>query len=277
MHDPASRVPLPAALAADLGACLRFYGRLAVPPLSRADDPGAAPDFRRVPRMLPVAGLVLALPGCAVLALALALGLGGFVAGALAVAATALATGGLHEDGLADVADGFLGGATPERRLAIMRDSRIGAYGALALGLALLLRVGALAEIASRAGAPATCGAFAVAAILSRTATLVPLAALAPARPDGAGRAVGRPTGRTHALAWGLAALLALAAARLAGLPPAGALLGFLLAGGAGLALAALARRLIGGQTGDVAGAAQQVAEVGALLGVLAALGPASA
>ena len=273
MIEP-SRASLPARLAADLGACLRFYGRLPIPALSGADDPARPPDFRRAPRMLPVAGLVLALPGAAALGLGLALNLGGLVAGALAVAVTALVTGGLHEDGLADVADGFLGGATPERRLAIMRDSRIGAYGALALGLALLMRVGALAEIFSRAGSAAACGALVLAALVSRPATLVPLARLPPARPDGAGRAVGRPTGKTLAAAWGLAALLGLAVTGLAGLPLATAPLALVLAAAAGLALSALARRAIGGQTGDVAGAAQQVAEVAALAAILIALGP---
>ena len=59
-----------------------------------------------------------------------------------------LATGCLHEDGLSDVADGFGGGKTRERKLEIMRDSRIGAYGACALVLSVLLRWSALADLA---------------------------------------------------------------------------------------------------------------------------------
>ena len=88
-------------------------------------------------------GLIAAIVDCA----ALRAGLPPFLAAALAILALVLATGGLHEDGLADLADGFWGGRDAARRLEIMRDSRIGSYGALALGFSLLIRVGALASL----------------------------------------------------------------------------------------------------------------------------------
>jgi adenosylcobinamide-GDP ribazoletransferase len=254
----------------DWAACLRFYSRLPVPRLPGEGDPHAAPDFTRVPRMLPLAGLVLAVPGALVLLAAWGLGLGPFLAATLAVATGVLITGALHEDGLADVADGFGGGTTRERCLEIMRDSRIGAYGGVALVLALALRIGALATLLDRIDARAAL-ALVLAASLSRTAALAPMALLPPARRDGAAAAVGRP-GRHALTVAGLLTLgLALTAALL-GLPWRGlsAMIPFAALGA--LAVTNLARRRIGGQTGDVIGACQQVAEIAALLGLVAAV-----
>jgi adenosylcobinamide-GDP ribazoletransferase len=257
-----------ALLAYDGAACLRFYSRLPVPALPGEGDPHSAPDFTRVPRMLPLAGLVLALPGGLVLLAAWGLGLGPFLAATLAVATGVLITGALHEDGLADVADGFGGGTTRERRLEIMRDSRIGAYGGVALVLALALRIGALATLLDRTGSGAAL-ALVLAAALSRTAALAPMVLLVPARRDGAAASVGRPGRPAVAIAGALALTLALLGGLL-GLPVGGVLLMLLLSGLGALAVTALARRRIGGQTGDVIGACQQVAEIAALLGLVA-------
>ncbi|AWN46886.1 adenosylcobinamide-GDP ribazoletransferase [Methylobacterium terrae] len=255
---------------ADLAACLRFYSRLPVPALPGEADSHAAPDFRTVPRMLPLAGLVIGLPGAVVLPAALTLGLGPFLAATLALAFATLVTGALHEDGLADVADGFGGGTTPARRLEIMRDSRIGAYGAAALVLSYALRIGALATLADRIGWRVAVAFLAVAA-LSRTAALWPLCRLSPARPDGAAHAVGRPTTKTHATAWALC-LAVLVLAGLLGLPWLGLCLAGLLALLAAWTVSRMAARLVGGQTGDVIGASQQVAEIAALLALLIAI-----
>lgn len=252
----------------DLAACLRFYSRLPVPHLG-GGDPHAAPDFATVPRMLPIAGLILALPAAATLLAAWGLGLGPFIAAVLALTVSVAITGALHEDGLADVADGF-GGATPARRLEIMRDSRIGAYGATALVLALALRIGALATLLDRVAAAAAV-ALLLAAALSRVAALLPMVLLGPARPGGLGASVGRPTRGTLGIAAGFGLALALLALPL-GLPPHGVVLMLLLTGLAALALTRLAAARIGGQTGDVVGACQQVAEIAGLLGLIACL-----
>ena len=114
------------------------------PALSATPAPAAPLDIDRIAWAAPVAGAVVGLIGALVLALTALLGLPLLLRAGLATAALVAATGALHEDGLADVADGFGGGATRERKLEIMRDSRIGAYGAIALALALILRVGAL-------------------------------------------------------------------------------------------------------------------------------------
>jgi adenosylcobinamide-GDP ribazoletransferase len=255
-------------LAYDLAACLRFYSRLPVPRLPGEPDPHATPDFRTVPRMLPVAGVILALPAALVLIAAKGLGLGPFLAATLAVTLAALVTGALHEDGLADLADGFGGGTTRERRLEIMRDSRIGSYGGIALVLSLSLRIGALATLLDRTGAVSAAVAFVLAASLSRVAALAPMVLLAPARPGGASASVGRPSKGTVGIAAGIGLVLALLALPF-GLPLAGLVLMPVLALTASLTLSGIAHAKIGGQTGDVIGACQQVAEIAALLGLI--------
>jgi adenosylcobinamide-GDP ribazoletransferase len=244
----------------DLLACLRFYSRLPVPAYRGHE----MPDFRTAVRALPFAGAVIGACAAAALLLARALGLPPFLTSALAVAALALVTGALHEDGLADLADGFGGGSTREEKLEIMRDSRLGSYGAIALTFSLLLRIGALAAVAERSAVEAAAVVVFTAA-LSRTAGLLPIMILAPARADGAGHAAMRPFKealQTAALLAASAAVLPL----LAGAPLASALLAGAGAVGASYATAKLADRQIGGLTGDVLGAAQQAAEIAALL-----------
>jgi adenosylcobinamide-GDP ribazoletransferase len=259
------------ALAADGAAMIRFYSRLPMPRLPFEAEAHAPPDFRRAPRMLPLAGLVIGLPGALVLALCAALGLPPLVAAALAVAAAVLATGAFHEDGLADTFDGLGGGWTPERRLEIMKDSRIGSYGGAALMLALIARVACLAALIERGGLPAAATMLAAAA-LSRPIALLPLALLPPARPDGASALVGRPSRATVALAIGLGLLLSGLLAALAGASVAGAGLGLALGLASAWVLTRWSARAIGGQTGDVAGACQQLAEIAIYVGMLMVL-----
>jgi adenosylcobinamide-GDP ribazoletransferase len=221
-------------------------------------------DFSRASGLVPVAGALIGLLGALVLGLAANLGLAPLPAATLAIAALLLVTGAMHEDGLADLADGFGGGATPERKLQIMRDSRIGTYGAAALVISLLLRVGTLAGlVATDLGLAVT--VLVAAGAVSRTAGLLPLALLPPARASGSGFAAATPSLQSLQVA----AALALACACLPLL--AGASLPRIIAACIAAALAAysvsaLARRQIGGQTGDVAGAAQQAAEIAVLL-----------
>ncbi len=162
-----------------------------------------------------------------------------------------LASGAMHEDGLADLADGFGGGVTRERKLEIMRDSRVGSYGVIALVLSLGFRAAAIAALV-----PAGAGWALVAIAAASRATMPAALALMPAaRADGLGRAAagaGMPV--LPALAIGIAALLPL------GVFPAIAL--SLAIALAALAVGALALRQIGGQTGDVLGAMQQSGEI---------------
>jgi len=249
--------------ARDIGDALRFFTRMPV-----GEPSASAPlDVNHFAWAAPVAGVAVGLAGALALALTGLIGLPPLIRAGLATAALVAATGALHEDGLADVADGFGGGATRAMKLDIMRDSRIGAYGAIALTLALILRVGALAAALDGGFWRASLSLIAVAA-LSRAAALTPLALLGSARADGAGAAAGRLEPDALAAAWGSALVVALVLG-LVSLGLAHALAAALASGAGALAMVALARRAIGGQTGDVAGAAQQWAEIAAWCGLL--------
>ena len=209
----------------------------------------------------PLAGAALGACVGATLAGALALGAAPLFAAALALALGLMLTGALHEDGLGDCADGFGGGADRARRLEIMRDSRLGTFGVAALVLLLIGKAALLAQL----GGWQAVGVCAAAGAVSRA----PLAALlrwAPqARADGLAAATGRPSFATVVAALGVA--LALAAA----LGGAAGALALLAAALTTLATAALARRKIGGISGDVLGAAQALGEAAALAALVAA------
>jgi adenosylcobinamide-GDP ribazoletransferase len=224
--------------------------------------------------VVPLAGLAIGLGPALVLAAALGLGLGPWLSAALSVSVLTLVTGAFHEDGLADMADGFGGGATPERRLEIMKDSLIGSFGASALIVVFVLRISALATIADRLHPLEAAAVVIVAAVVSRTAGLLPLTMLPPARRDGASFAVGQPTRRTLGFAAALATLLAFIAGMLSAWPIEGTLLMIVLPALVGAALTRLSSRLIGGQTGDVAGAVQQIGEATAMIGLLITVEP---
>ena len=261
--------PLPATLRnalRDLLACLRFFSRLPLPATSFDQAPAAAPDLSRLAPMVPVAGAALGAIGALAFGLAHALGLPPLVAAALTISVLALATGALHEDGLADVADGFGGGRTRERKLEIMRDSRIGAFGATALALSLMLRVAALAALIEQGRGAAA--ALILAGAASRAFALLPLALLPPARTDGLGAGAGR-LDANGALVAGVVALFFAGVLGFGVLGLARAILALILALAAALAVTRIAQRQIGGQTGDVAGAAQQLAEIACLIGLL--------
>lgn len=261
------------AISADVARCVRFFSRLPVPALPWERDIHALPDFPRIIRVLPLAGLLIGTIPALALACAHFLSLGPWLTATLAVAAATLITGAFHEDGLADTADSF-GGTTRERRLEIMRDSRIGSFGAAALFLALLLRIGALAGLIAAAGWKAGVLALLITAALSRTAGVMPLVFLEPARRDGAAHAVGQPPREAFWFAAGLAGLIAVLLGLVGGLPASGIALAMALSGLTGWSFIRFSARHLGGQTGDIAGATQQVAEIAALLGLLTTLQP---
>jgi adenosylcobinamide-GDP ribazoletransferase len=187
------------------------------------------------------------------------------VAALLAVVVGLLITGGLHEDGFADACDGLGGGRTKERALEIMRDSRIGSYGALGLGLMLGARVAVLATL------PVAVVPFVLVAghAASRGAMLWVMLTSTYARSSGAGSAVAAPidgAGQRVAAVTVVLALLPMLA--VLGLWPTGLAVAGLVAG-----YLAIRRRFearLGGYTGDCLGAVQQCSEIGLLLGALA-------
>jgi adenosylcobinamide-GDP ribazoletransferase len=185
-------------------------------------------------------------------------GCGDAVAALIAVSAGLALTGAFHEDGLADTVDGFGGGKDREAKLRIMRDSRQGSFGIVALVLSIALRAAALAAI----GDPIHAGLALIAAHAASRGALPPLMrALAPARSVGLGATAGRPslTVAIIAATFGGAIVLAL-------LGPRTGAIALLLTGGAVALAAILAQRQIGGYTGDVLGFFQQIGEIVILL-----------
>lgn len=275
--DQGRSTPYSAAATADFGRywggltliALRFFSRLPIPVFTFEHNPHGRPDFSILPRVLPVAGALIALPAAIMFLVATALGLSPIVAAALSLAASLIATGAMHEDGLADMADGFGGGKDKEDRLRIMSDSRSGAFGIAALGTMLIVRVVTLGDIGDMHGAWAAASALLAAGALSRLAAVVPMHLLSPAKDTGRAADVGQPT--RESMIYGAAAACGIAAFVLAlggfGIRPiAEAVILSLLSV---LPIVWLAKRMIGGQTGDVAGAAQQVAEAMVLIALL--------
>jgi adenosylcobinamide-GDP ribazoletransferase len=188
--------------------------------------------------------------------------LGGFFAAGVAIACEAALTGGIHFDALADFADG-LGAGSRERALEIMRDPSIGSFGALALGLDVLLKVGAVSVVVFDGAATVLlAGAFA----LGRAAPLV-LASLRYARSaPGSGRALTDASGWARAIGLLLAGALTAAAFGWEALPIVGG------AAAGALVVGFVAKRRLGGVTGDVLGAGVELATLGALLAAVAVL-----
>ena len=239
-------------------AALRFLTRL---PAGTADG-AAAPGLAAAAWAFPLVGVVIGILGGIVYAIADAFALPKMAAALLALVATMLATGALHEDGLADTADGFGGGHTREHKLEIMRDSRIGTYGVLALIVTVGLRLVALAAIATPWHG---LGALVAAHTLARGLLPAALHLLPPARADGLGHGAGQPDVQMAAVAAIVAVVMAFIALGV-GIALTAALAAVLVA----IAIGILANRAIGGQTGDVLGAIEQGAETAALLAAAA-------
>jgi adenosylcobinamide-GDP ribazoletransferase len=236
----------------DLRVGIAFLTRLPMP----HPDGASSPNFLRAHRVFPLVGAAMGgMIGLSYLGL-LATNIPTFGAASLALGVGALLTGGLHEDGLADLADGFGGGRDKAAKLEIMRDSRLGTFGALVLLVAFAAKLSALADLPLGAVLPSLITAHAVArAPMTFMAMIMPNA-----RTDGLSAAAGRPS-----IATAIAAVVA-ATVSIVALPWTEALGSVLAAAGGALAIGVLAQRQIGGQTGDVLGAAEQVGEIAVLL-----------
>ena len=241
---------------ADCSAAARLLTRL--PPILRrrfadADAMAAPGPIGRAVRAFPVVGAGVGLAAGLVYLILHAIGLPAAIAGIVAIAIGALLTGALHEDGLADTADGFGGGDTRERKLELMHDSRIGAYGVLALLLVLGAKLGTLVDLESIG---LVLAALICSGAVSR-ALMPPLMRwLPPARSEGLSASAGQPPGDAVLIGLGLAVVLSLILFNWVGL------IACLIAALGAYGMALLARRQIGGHTGDVLGATQQVADL---------------
>jgi adenosylcobinamide-GDP ribazoletransferase len=256
--------PLTSGFVADLAMGLRFYSRIPVP-WPRHE----LPQLDRMAPALPFVSLLIGLPPALLLAVLTFIGLPSTFAAGLALAALLIITGAMAEDGLADAADGLFGGATVARRLEIMRDSRHGTYGVLALALLIVLRVVALGTAAALHPIGAI-GLWLGAMVIARSGSLWLPVSLPPARADGLSAAMGGLRRTSFAVGGAIAAAIAaVLALPLAGLP--GVIAALLLVVAAVLGWTALCQRLVGGQTGDLIGALQALLELAALTAFLIA------
>lgn len=211
----------------------------------------------------PIVGLKIAV-AMAVLGLCAGwVGIAPPIAAGLMLALSVILTGAMHEDGLADSADGLWGGWDKAKRLEIMKDSRNGAYGVLALVVSMIIRWAALTAILLT---DHWIAALIAVGMLSRAAMVALMTGLPNARDTGLSQSVGRPKPVTAWLAIGAATLGAFFALGLT----AGTLL--IVAGITASLWAGIAHRKIGGQTGDILGATQQFTEIALLITLSAIL-----
>ncbi len=237
---------------------LRFFSRLPT-----GDRPFEKPDLGRIALGLPFASVVIGLlPALLMTALAL-VGVPSYFAAAMGVAAMVVATGAMADDAIADSADGLFGGATIDRRLEIMKDSRHGTYGVAALALYLILRIAAIGALAATSPLAAA-GVWIAATVLARSGSLWLSLDLPAAREGGASASVGRIGRGAFAIGGGFAVLLAFVLAA-----PFTSVLAVILALCVTAAVAVgwswTCRRLIGGQTGDLIGALHALIEIAVL------------
>jgi adenosylcobinamide-GDP ribazoletransferase len=260
---------------ADMAAAILFFTRLPVPVrLPRDHGP---PDMGRIARVVPVVGLIVGVISASMALVAWGAAFPPLGCALLALGAAALLTGAMHEDGLADVADGFGGGWTRERKLEIMKDSRVGSYGVTAVIVVLGLEAALIADILGRTGPIAAFVAIIAAATLSRVAALAPMALLPPARTDGLAAAAGAVSPRDLAIGALFACLLAgVGLVVLFGVrgAPLALLVCVTAASITAILLTRLAKAQIGGHTGDVAGATQKLASVAVLAALVVTLPP---
>lgn len=236
----------------ELKLCVGLLTRLPV----RIDGIVPPEAVAQASRWFPLVGALVGGLSAGILYLAAGLNIPPMAASLIALGFSILLTGALHEDGLADTVDGFGGGHDSATRLEIMRDSRIGTYGVLALVLSVGLRWAALVALLE-IGIGAAAAALVVAGAVSRLVPVMLMNVLSPARHDGMAVNAGKPEGNTVRIACGvgLASLLALSHLSAMILTLAATLLVF-------VALGALAVRRINGHTGDVLGAGQQATEI---------------
>jgi len=244
----------------DLRIAGAFLTRLPIPMGEAQNLRGLA----RASRAFPLVGLGIGLMGGIVYAVADGLSLGAPLAAIIAVTTVVAVTGALHEDGLADVADGFGGGRDRDAKLRIMRDSRIGTYGMIALVLALALRIAAIAAIGASDAPSGVFAALVACHSASRAFVALVMQREPLARDDGLAVAAGRPTAATALWALCLGGGIALICELLSGVVALA--IGVAIAWG----IASLACRQIGGHTGDVLGTVQQATEIGMLLALAA-------
>lgn len=263
------QLALPAALVGETLRAVGFLSRLPVPArfFAGRDEPLSA-----IVRAFPVAGVIVSLPAAALLGLLAAIGAAPLVTGFLVIGLQIAVTGALHEDGLADTADGLGAASDRDRALAIMKDSRNGTFATLALVLSVGLRATAVGSLAAAVSPMAAVAAFLGIAAASRAAMVWHWQSLPSARTDGVAAKSGAPeeSGTTQAIAIGVALMVVCLA------PAVGVLAGTSAVAGIAIVTAVFTRHVgerLQGHTGDTIGATQQLAEIAGLAVILIVLG----
>lgn len=241
----------------DFVAALMLLTRIPLPWQRLTAHP---PDMQRALWAFPLVGLVVSVVGSVVYYLFALSGLPFLLAATLAILTMIFTTGAFHEDGLADVADGFGGGYGRDKKLEIMRDSRVGTYGSIAVFMSLALRIIPLGSM-SFYGAIV---ALLISGSLSRYSILAMLRLLPSARTEGTGTVAGVPDDRQLLIAGLIPLALCVVWLSLAQIISV-----IVVTLGAVFALAYLSHRQVGGYTGDVLGAVQQVSEIAILITLL--------
>jgi len=249
-------------LVTETARAISFLSRLSVPDRFFAGHDGS---LSRTVAGFPLAGLIIALPAASIMALLSASGVDPVLVALIGIGLQVMLTGALHEDGLSDTADGLGGGRSREKALAIMKDSRIGTYGALALILSIALRVAALAILIETLPPLAMALAWLAAANLSRSLMVWHWSALPSARPDGVAGSAGAPDPEATRIALFLGGVLTAGIGLLA-LPFHAWFAAGLFAAGIVAAFTRHCRRRIDGHTGDTIGASQQLCEIAFLV-----------
>lgn len=237
----------------DISAAIGLLTRLPIPvSQDKAIARGAAAAWA-----YPIAGGVVGAIVAVSIAVLTWVGLPIGIVAALALAVGIIVTGAMHEDGLADTADGLWGGWNLTRRLAIMKDSHIGVYGVIALALSLLIRWMAISGLVVLGGYLA---ALVAVAVLSRAGMVVLMATMVNARDTGLSQSVGRPAPMTALIAVAITVAIAFLCGHL----------GLIVVAVITTALCGMIAQVkIGGQTGDILGATQQITEIALLLALL--------
>ncbi len=252
----------------DLFLVLAFFTRLPIGqigelPATASQETSAPPQLRlaQAARAFPLAGLAVGLLGGLVYWIAVRIGLSNPLAALLAVGATGAATGALHEDGWADFADGLGCRGDRIRKLAAMKDSHIGSFGVLALIFGTAIKIAAVVALKTP---ERVIPALVAAHVLSRAVLPIVMRTVPLATSTGLGAMAGRPTSAGVYSSLGLGLLLAFCAEFV----PASIVI-FIAAVVAAVLVGKIAERTFGGYTGDVLGAAEQVAEVAVLVNLV--------
>lgn len=246
----------------DVARSVAFLSRIHMPQRHFVNFDGR---LSRAVRAFPLAGLLIVLPAAAIVSIFTAINASPLFTAFVAVAIQALITGALHEDGLSDTADGLGGGKTKESALLIMKDSRIGSYGAVALILSFGLRVSALSAVLPLVTSSGGGLLVLATAALSRTAMVWHWSKLPPARRDGVAASAGEPDASAVTVALVIGVVSAALLLLLSGASLLSAVLAIAAFAATVPAFSEIVDGKIGGHTGDTIGATQQLTEIAVL------------